>query len=137
MNDDPSSPETKAHDERGRWLTRPKRLDSAGASDRMKALQRGFRKTGVGKSENKVSFGGLGKVVGPIGLAGVVLVSLWIIVRDDGAEQSVYSRSVYYQRCDDARADGAAPMRFDEPGYRPGLDADSDGIACEPLRVFY
>jgi hypothetical protein len=30
-----------------------------------------------------------------------------------------------------ARAAGAAPLRVGEPGYRSGLDRDSDGVACE------
>jgi hypothetical protein len=41
---------------------------------------------------------------------------------------------VYYYRCDEARAAGAAPIYRGQPGYRPGLDADGDGIACEPYR---
>ena len=39
--------------------------------------------------------------------------------------------SVYYDNCAAARADGAAPLVSGEPGYRPGLDRDGDGIACE------
>lgn len=38
---------------------------------------------------------------------------------------------VYYENCDEARAAGAAPLIAREPGYRPELDADSDGVACE------
>ncbi|MBP0443675.1 excalibur calcium-binding domain-containing protein [Roseomonas sp. SSH11] len=34
--------------------------------------------------------------------------------------------------CDTARAVGLAPARRGEPGYWPHLDADDDGIACEP-----
>ena len=41
---------------------------------------------------------------------------------------------VYYRRCDEARAAGAAPIYRGEPGYRPALDRDDDGIACEPWR---
>ena len=41
-------------------------------------------------------------------------------------------RPVYYRRCDDARAAGAAPIRVGEPGYREELDRDRDGVACEP-----
>ena len=41
---------------------------------------------------------------------------------------------VYYPNCDAARAAGAAPIHRGEPGYRPELDADDDGIACEPYR---
>src|SRR5215475_5140854 len=37
----------------------------------------------------------------------------------------------YYHNCTAARAAGAAPIRRGEPGYRPALDADNDGIACE------
>ncbi len=40
----------------------------------------------------------------------------------------------YYSGCDDARAAGVAPLYADEPGYRPEMDGDSDGIACEPYR---
>jgi endonuclease YncB( thermonuclease family) len=39
--------------------------------------------------------------------------------------------SVYYGDCGDARAAGVAPLRVGEPGYRPGLDRDGDGVACE------
>ncbi|MCW2637407.1 MAG: Excalibur calcium-binding domain protein [Blastococcus sp.] len=37
----------------------------------------------------------------------------------------------YYENCDDARARGAAPVYEGDPGYRPELDSDSDGIGCE------
>ncbi|MCA1188100.1 MULTISPECIES: excalibur calcium-binding domain-containing protein [unclassified Saccharopolyspora] len=39
--------------------------------------------------------------------------------------------SVYYQNCDAARAAGAAPVYRGDPGYRPKLDRDGDGIGCE------
>ena len=42
--------------------------------------------------------------------------------------------SVYYPNCAAARAAGAAPLRFGEPGYLAPLDADGDGVACEPYR---
>ena len=38
---------------------------------------------------------------------------------------------VYYTNCAAARAAGAAPLYRGQPGYRPGLDRDGDGIACE------
>ena len=40
--------------------------------------------------------------------------------------------NVYYAGCDEARAAGAAPIYRDQPGYRPDMDGDDDGIACEP-----
>jgi len=39
--------------------------------------------------------------------------------------------SVYYPNCKAARAAGAAPIYREQPGYRPGLDRDGDGVACE------
>ncbi|MGP9722993.1 GmrSD restriction endonuclease domain-containing protein [Corynebacterium sp. AOP40-9SA-29] len=38
---------------------------------------------------------------------------------------------VYYQNCTAARAAGAAPLYRGQPGYRPQMDGDNDGIACE------
>jgi hypothetical protein len=40
--------------------------------------------------------------------------------------------SAFYPNCDAARAAGVAPLHVGDPGYRDKLDADSDGIACEP-----
>jgi excalibur calcium-binding domain-containing protein len=48
-----------------------------------------------------------------------------------GEDQSAEPK-LYFHRCAEARAAGVAPMRRGEPGYREGLDADHDGIACEP-----
>lgn len=39
--------------------------------------------------------------------------------------------SVYYANCTEARAAGAAPIQQGQPGYRPALDRDHDGVACE------
>ncbi|WP_086007978.1 excalibur calcium-binding domain-containing protein [Nocardia concava] len=39
--------------------------------------------------------------------------------------------SVYYKTCADAKRAGAAPLHRGDPGYRPDLDRDGDGIACE------
>jgi len=42
---------------------------------------------------------------------------------------------VYYRGCNEARAAGAAPIYRGQPGYRPEMDGDGDGIACEPYRA--
>ncbi|GLS79262.1 excalibur calcium-binding domain-containing protein [Paracoccus marinus] len=36
-----------------------------------------------------------------------------------------------FRNCTEARNAGAAPLRRGEPGYRPKLDRDNDGVACE------
>jgi hypothetical protein len=38
----------------------------------------------------------------------------------------------HYSTCAQAQAAGAAPLSSQSPGYRPGLDRDRDGVACEP-----
>jgi len=38
---------------------------------------------------------------------------------------------VYYEKCDAARAVGAAPLYRGDPGYASHLDGDNDGVACE------
>jgi len=49
--------------------------------------------------------------------------------RDD---PTLVEQSVHYSGCDEVRAAGKAPLRVGEPGYRPEMDGDGDGIACEP-----
>lgn len=41
---------------------------------------------------------------------------------------------VFFRNCREAWAAGRAPLHIGQPGYRPGLDGDSDGVACEPFR---
>ncbi|MDM2692254.1 excalibur calcium-binding domain-containing protein [Mycobacteroides abscessus] len=36
-----------------------------------------------------------------------------------------------YGSCKEAHADGAYNIKKGDPGYRPALDRDHDGIACE------
>ncbi|MEX5295739.1 excalibur calcium-binding domain-containing protein [Kocuria sp. CPCC 205268] len=38
---------------------------------------------------------------------------------------------VHYANCTEARRAGAAPLHRGDPGYRPAMDRDSDGVACE------
>jgi hypothetical protein len=51
--------------------------------------------------------------------------------RDD---PTVVEQSVYYAGCNEVRAAGKAPLYAGQPGYRPQMDGDGDGIACEPYR---
>jgi hypothetical protein len=38
---------------------------------------------------------------------------------------------VYYPNCTAVKAAGVAPLYIGEPGYRPKLDRNKDGVACE------
>lgn len=53
-------------------------------------------------------------------------------VQDPGAAE----RSVYFSGCSEARAAGAAPIHRGSPGYRPEMDGDGDGVACETYSGF-
>lgn len=39
--------------------------------------------------------------------------------------------AVYYANCSAAKQAGAAPLYRGQAGYRPALDSDDDGVACE------
>lgn len=55
-------------------------------------------------------------------------------INPDGKRGDEFSlRDIHYQTCREALQDGRASMRRGEPGYRPELDADNDGVACEPF----
>ena len=41
---------------------------------------------------------------------------------------------VMFRNCAEARAAGAAPLYRGQPGYRPQMDGDGDGVACEAYR---
>lgn len=46
----------------------------------------------------------------------------------------IRSGSRSFRNCKEAWAAGAAPLYRGQPGYRPEMDGDGDGIACEPFR---
>jgi hypothetical protein len=66
----------------------------------------------------------------------ITLVGSGYLVRP--STSSLWSSSItarHHQaarNCNTARAVGLAPAKRGEPGYWPHLDADQDGIACEP-----
>jgi hypothetical protein len=39
-----------------------------------------------------------------------------------------------YQNCNQAHADGRYSIPTSDPAYRPDLDLDGDGLACEPSK---
>lgn len=43
-------------------------------------------------------------------------------------------KSISYAGCNEVRALGKAPLYAGDPGYRPEMDGDGDGVACEPIR---
>lgn len=56
--------------------------------------------------------------------------------RTGGAARAVQPQraAAWFRNCSHARAAGAAPLFRGRPGYRPEMDRDGDGVACEPYR---
>lgn len=65
-----------------------------------------------------------------------MFVGTWAALGASSPGHAVASPSatppVYFARCAEAWDAGVAPIYRGQPGYRPGLDGDDDGIACEP-----
>jgi len=100
---------------------------------------RGFRRRHGARPKSRGSF-----IVNALLLWGVVAVATWALLPEAVSiwrqstrtpeQLAAVEQSVYYANCDAARAAGAAPIYRGQPGYREGMDGDSDGIACEPYR---
>lgn len=103
-------------------------LEGHGSARRLSRLQRGFR--GLGPRRRRRFRGGA------VGLVSIgILIGAGSFAVLDGAEPHTPGvAGAYYANCRDAVLAGAAPIYRGQPGYRPQLDADDDGIACEPWR---
>jgi hypothetical protein len=70
-----------------------------------------------------------------IALFAVVVLYLsysWIWNSNLWPSQQIRLRTLYISSCAQARRIGLAPLYRGLPGYLAALDADRDGIACEP-----
>jgi hypothetical protein len=54
-----------------------------------------------------------------------------VVYRSSGSAAWFSFGDIYYPNCDAVRAAGRAPLYAGQPGYRLGLDGDSNGVACE------
>ena len=66
-----------------------------------------------------------------IGAGAALLVAVGVAAAPSANATPNNTDDVYYPNCAAARKAGAAPIYRGQPGYRPGLDRDGDGIACE------
>jgi hypothetical protein len=105
------------------------------------AEQRRQQRSGVAKILTLAAVGGIG-LGGLMGIAqgGDLAQSASAtlrFVRNAGSPRtSTPQTGDYWSGCNAARAAGVAPLYSGEPGYRPEMDGDSDGIACEPYRSY-
>ena len=68
---------------------------------------------------------------------GIGVYAWWSLppaVFQSAQERQSIESSVHYSGCNEVRAAGKAPIYAGEPGYSSDMDADADGIACEPIR---
>jgi hypothetical protein len=63
-------------------------------------------------------------------LIGCATVALWCGIAVRATPAAIAGPP--YQSCDEARADGRSSIPYTDPAYRPELDLDGDGLACEP-----
>ena len=112
-------------------------LDGPGHKQRAERLRRGFAKAHHGFPQRRLSRG-FARALRDIGLVAMGCVfgvaGTTFMEKAPGFDSGSAQRFVYYASCREAFLDRAASIRRGEPGYRPELDADSDGIACEPYR---
>jgi hypothetical protein len=68
----------------------------------------------------------------PMAMIFYAVYNLTPATKEEKAATQQIERSVYYSGCKAVRAAGKAPLYRGDPGYREGMDGDSDGVACEP-----
>ncbi|MBV1799404.1 excalibur calcium-binding domain-containing protein [Siccirubricoccus sp. G192] len=56
----------------------------------------------------------------------------WLTVVNPWPVEVTVRHGLAFRNCDAARAAGLAPAKRGQPGYWKHLDADGDGISCEP-----
>ncbi len=125
-----------------RWGRRP--LEGEGSEDRLRALAARFRESSwIHRGDalirgRRARYHLMTLLYAVIGVA-AGFAAYWLLTHDADtrapralAADGLSERRVYYRNCDAARLAGAAPLYFGAPGYRPPLDADGDGVACEP-----
>jgi len=71
--------------------------------------------------------GSMNKLYAALVAAAIAVPGAVVLAAPASADQDVY-----YKNCDAVRAAGKDPLYRGDPGYRPALDRDNDGIACEP-----
>ncbi len=83
-------------------------------------------------NQNKIRWGLVALVL--IGAGVVTQVVIWEFQRIEARSLalSAIPQSKVWRSCGEVRASGVAPLFTNDPGYSLFLDADGDGVACEP-----
>jgi Excalibur calcium-binding domain len=70
---------------------------------------------------------------GVVMLRAALVVTSLIFGMEIGAEPVAFAGPPY-QNCNEAHADGRYSIPSTDSAYRPDLDLDGDGLACEPSK---
>ncbi len=99
---------------------------------------------------SKATRGKLANIVAAVLIAIIVIcivIVLWTLIEDRSfntqpghpADRSTTAptrpNSVYYKNCAEAHASGRWDIPEGDPAYRPGLDKDHNGVACESRKT--
>jgi Excalibur calcium-binding domain. len=96
---------------------------------RFTAISRSADRRRLGRSLTRKTWRGLtGILAAGAALFALAQLSPWPL-------QTTIRHLAASPNCQTARAVGLAPSSRGQPGYWPWLDADHDGIACEPWRT--
>ncbi|RYG29135.1 MAG: excalibur calcium-binding domain-containing protein [Burkholderiales bacterium] len=104
-------------------------LEGPGSRARLDRLRRGFHSRGPRKR-----FLIRGKTIGLASFGFLIGAGSFVALDRFPVSSSSIAAPAFYQNCREAIQDGAAPIYHGQPGYAAHLDADNDGIACEPFR---
>ena len=107
-------------------------LESPAHRDRLARLRRGFRKSSTSPRVKRVGRGI--RQLGLVSFGFCVGASTMVALDRFQLDGDMRATATYYSNCREAIQDGAAPIYRGSPSYRPPLDADNDGVACEPYR---
>lgn len=77
--------------------------------------------------------GARGKAIGLVAFGALIGAGSYVAL-DHSVPRKTAISDVFYASCREAIQAGAAPLHRGDPGYAAHLDADNDGIACEPYR---
>ena len=106
----------------------PNMLEGPGSRERLRRVQHAFRRHGPRKRfrvrARSVGLVAFGAFIGAGSMA----------VLDQTSFKKASDTSAFYSNCREAIQAGAAPVYWGQPGYGAHLDADNDGIGCEPYR---
>lgn len=107
-------------------------LEGPGAQARLSHLRRAFRRHSPLNGPRSRGRGlRLSQGAGLLAF-GIFLGAGTVALLD--TQTGIGTRSVFYSNCREAIQAGAAPIYRGQSGYAGHLDADNDGIACEPYR---